>query len=119
MTQTMSTTTAHYAMYIGGQWVEPLSAKGSIDVIDSATEDFEGAYALDRGTGWRRGDELEANDYFLVEELWHPSPQTPTQTLMNGPNATSRGRSGRATSATTRTRCGATGSSPASTRPST
>lgn len=63
------------------------------DVIDSATEDFEGAYALDRGTGWRRGDELEANDYFLVEELWHPSPQTPTQTLMNGPNATSRGRS--------------------------
>ncbi|MBM4784248.1 MAG: hypothetical protein GQE15_41795 [Archangiaceae bacterium] len=63
------------------------------DVIASATEDFEGSYALDRGTGWRRGDDLEANDYFLVEELWHPSPQTPTQTLMNGPNATSRGHS--------------------------
>ena len=27
-------------LYIGGQWVEPLSAKGSIDVIDSATKGF-------------------------------------------------------------------------------
>ncbi len=32
-------------LYIGGQWVEPLSAKGSIDVIDSATEEVIGRVA--------------------------------------------------------------------------
>ncbi len=69
-----------------------VSVLANADFVPSATEDFEGQFALDRGTGWRRGDDLEANNY-LLEEKWNISPQTPTQTVMNGPNATARGRS--------------------------
>lgn len=68
-----------------------VSTLANADVIMSATEDFEGTIALDRGAGWRRGDDLES-DNALIEELWRISPQTPTQTVMNGPNAASRGR---------------------------
>lgn len=69
-----------------------VSVLANADVIASTTEDFEGQVALDRGTGWRRGEELEADNY-LVEQLWNISPQTPTQTVINGPNAAAQGRS--------------------------
>ncbi len=62
------------------------------DLVMSTTEDFEGTIALDRGAGWRRGDDLESNN-FLIEELWRSSPLTPTQTVLNGPNAQSTGHS--------------------------
>lgn len=69
-----------------------VTALANADLIMSATEDFEGTIALDRGAGWRRGDDLES-DNALIEELWRSSPQTPTQTVLNGPNAQSTGHS--------------------------
>lgn len=78
---------------VGASAAQPtlVTVLANTDVEAGLVDDFEVPLALDRGAGWRRGDDLVVSG--AAVEQWQALPLTPLSTVLWGPNAGSRGHS--------------------------
>lgn len=61
----------------------------NLDATPSTTDDFEAPLTLDRGAGWRRGNDLVVSGQ--LDEQWQQRSVTTLATVLWGPNAISPG----------------------------